>query len=204
MALRGVNFWRPRRSVGLIVVLTVGLSGCGSLAQRDTASPVATEPTSSPVVVMGVDMIKAADEAELTQLADVILIGRPLAQPRPRAIGDDVLVDYFVDVHVEQVLEGGVFGDTISIQWLGVSPEIDNYVADPDLEPLDRLIGPEAGYLLFLFKADLPETYNIVGHLNGLYPIAADGTVETRPGGFRALDGKSVAELDSYLDELVR
>jgi len=149
-------------------------------------------------------MIKAADEAELTQLADVILIGRPLAQPRPRAIGDDVLVDYFVDVRVERVLKGQDFDDTISIQWLGVSPEIDNYVADPDLEPLDRLMGPEAGYLLFLFKADLPETYNIVGHLDGLYPIAADGTVETRPGGFRALDGMTVAELHSYLDELAR
>ena len=187
-----------------IVALAVAVPGCLAAAPRTSPSQLTNPPSASPVVISGVDMIKAADERELTKLADVILIGRPLTPPRPYDIGDDMLVDYFVDVAVEQVLKGRTTGETVAVQWLGVSPDVDNYVAEPDLAPLDELMAPDQHYLLFLFEADLAQTYNVVGHLNGLYPISQDGTLEARDGGFGAFAGRSIADLPSYLDELGR
>jgi hypothetical protein len=206
-----VSSYRITRRIGapltlplIVVAIAMGLAAC----EGGVATPVSTDlpasttaRTAAPVIVAGVDMIKPVDERELVALADAVIVGRPMDRPSTRDIGDDHLVEYLVDVQVGQLFRGSDVADRIRIQWLGVSPDIENYVADPDLEPLDKLMSAQSDYLLFLFEGNEPGTYNIVGHLSGLYPIR-DGVVGVRDGGFDAFNAIRVEELADYLDEL--
>jgi hypothetical protein len=160
-------------------------------------------PIASPVVISGVDMIKASDEADLVSLADAVAVVQVAATPEPRALGSDGLfADYFLPVDVVETLSGKDVGKKTTIQWLGVSPDIGSYVAEPDLEPLGKVMIQGKTYVVFLFIADLPETYNVVGHLQGVYEVDEAGMLRSGEGALSGFDGLKLTELPMRLAEL--
>jgi hypothetical protein len=153
-------------------------------------------------VVTGLDMIKASDEADMVGLADLVALVRPSGTPHAVPLGNDgIHADYFLEVDILSVLKGDV-RSKLTIQWLGVAPDIGPYFADPDLEPLGEVMPAGQTYVVFLFVADRPGVYNIVGHLQGLLRVGADERLEIMQGGLEALAGTRVSDLQALISDL--
>jgi hypothetical protein len=191
-------------------ILAIAAAACSQGPASESAStsnPSAVDgavssPVPTTIVVAGLDMIKASDEADMVGLADLVAVVRPVGIPDAVPLGaDGIHADYFLEVDVVRVLKGEPT-PKLTIQWLGVAPDIGPYIADPDLEPLDKVMPPGQTYVVFLFLADRPGTFNIIGHLQGILRVGDDGRLEIMEGGLEALAGVRVADLQMLIADL--